>query len=447
MPIARINPDGTVKIYNSKTKEMKDVPPEQLGAYNPKLIADYEAMVKESTPKPTEQVANVKAQKELLDITSGKMPAKELTEGERTDQGLGRSGLEALKTVEEMYGEDENVLMKQLIPQQPMSRTFDSALFNTVDSLLRIRSGATAPPEEVRSYMKKLGPSYGDTKEDAKFKLKQLRQALITEGGVPEEEVNKYLPKTEGKAMEMARQRAKGFQGKSAVEKLGDWWNELNKQAENMYVKDDQGFVTEKNPIWGNQQKMFKPEVGNQLQDLVLGASGGGGAAQVTTKQLAKIPKALQGLFSLNKIGQGRDAAVEAAKEIMFSGDDIAKAGAEYVSRDPMAKNVANKILPNIQGKQLSTPDLMKFIDVWNDAYTSLGKVGKSAEAGLNDVLAKKAKELIAKEAPDVAKSNKQFKRAYALRDTARKVLPTAAAGVGLGVGGDVLSRWLFGDK
>lgn len=48
MPISKINPDGTVQIYNTKTGESKNVAPETLGNYNPKLVKDYEDMQAQS---------------------------------------------------------------------------------------------------------------------------------------------------------------------------------------------------------------------------------------------------------------------------------------------------------------------------------------------------------------------------------------------------------------
>ena len=44
MPISRINPDGTVKIYNSNTGEIKDVKPEELSKFSPKLFGQYQTI-------------------------------------------------------------------------------------------------------------------------------------------------------------------------------------------------------------------------------------------------------------------------------------------------------------------------------------------------------------------------------------------------------------------
>lgn len=113
----------------------------------------------------------------------------EMTEGERTKYRLANTGLKSVKTLLEIYQKDPSVLTKQLIPGKFVSREFDSALFSTVDTLLRIRTGATAPEEEIRRYMDAYGPKYGDSEEAVTFKLNNLINALTSEGGVPKEEV------------------------------------------------------------------------------------------------------------------------------------------------------------------------------------------------------------------------------------------------------------------
>lgn len=54
MPIAKINEDGTVKIYGQKSGKVIDVKPEQLGEYNPKLIGEYYEKLEEK-PKFDEE--------------------------------------------------------------------------------------------------------------------------------------------------------------------------------------------------------------------------------------------------------------------------------------------------------------------------------------------------------------------------------------------------------
>jgi hypothetical protein len=45
MPIVKILPDGKVRIVNTKSGEVKDVLPEELKNYAPRLVADYQALI------------------------------------------------------------------------------------------------------------------------------------------------------------------------------------------------------------------------------------------------------------------------------------------------------------------------------------------------------------------------------------------------------------------
>ncbi|HEC66786.1 MAG TPA: hypothetical protein ENI23_16045 [bacterium] len=70
MPISKINPDGTVNIYNTKTGEVRDsVKPEDLAAISPKLVAAYQEM-----QDPELIVARKEAEQALGDIEAGKIP-------------------------------------------------------------------------------------------------------------------------------------------------------------------------------------------------------------------------------------------------------------------------------------------------------------------------------------------------------------------------------------
>lgn len=101
----------------------------------------------------------------------------------------GRRGLEEARVILE---QDPGVLTKQLLPGKFASRQFDSAMFRTIEALLRARSGAAVPESEVRRYMSKYAPNFGDNQETIQFKLSQLekdfedimRNIQSTRGGV-----------------------------------------------------------------------------------------------------------------------------------------------------------------------------------------------------------------------------------------------------------------------
>lgn len=68
MPISRINPDGTVKIFNSNTGETRDVKPEELAQYNPKMVPQYQSMLQEhQAGQANEQAMMQLGQKGMID--------------------------------------------------------------------------------------------------------------------------------------------------------------------------------------------------------------------------------------------------------------------------------------------------------------------------------------------------------------------------------------------
>lgn len=88
---------------------------------------------------------------------------------------LAESGARGLEEATAILSEDPGVLSKQLLPGKFASRKFDSAMFRTIEALLRARSGAAVPEQEVRRYMGKYAPNFGDNQEVIQFKLEQLK--------------------------------------------------------------------------------------------------------------------------------------------------------------------------------------------------------------------------------------------------------------------------------
>lgn len=71
MPIQKINPDGTVRIYNTKTKEQKDVKPEDLAKYNPSLENDYQVLQSIKSGHSNLSGMGVDAQKQFTGALEG----------------------------------------------------------------------------------------------------------------------------------------------------------------------------------------------------------------------------------------------------------------------------------------------------------------------------------------------------------------------------------------
>lgn len=479
----KILPDGNVEIRNKRTGETKVVSPDDLPSFGISY-STYESELKAA---------------QNVGIAPKSETPSELSDAQKGDQVLAKAGLRALKKVQELYKEDPSVLTKQLTPGKFQSRTFDSALFNAVNALLRIQTGATAPEDEVRRYMSNLGPNFGDKPEDVQFKITQLRTDLTEQGYIPQEDADKLFPgeelgdssqypagsivKSRSNPSEMSQTLppitnpidralqpvARGPVGDVADAFLGTIFPGVHKVAD----KSGKG----ENVSAGNLAEAGGDLLATTLPAIKLGKLGlaakgalAGGVRGVTRDEkspgeriveggkeallggvlggAAQLPKIAIGNLSFKSIGNQRNAAVDAAKTAKVSGDKIAAAAREYIEHDPMAKNVANKILPSIEKKLITVPNLMKKIDVWNDAYTQAGRVGKSAEAGVNNALARRAKELLGEIAPEVAKTNKKFSRAYAARDIGKKFINPITIGTGIaGAAGTYLASKLLGGR
>jgi len=76
MPISKINPDGTVNIYNSKTGVVKNnISPDTLGAISPRLVAEYQGM-----QAPEKVLARTETEKKLKEMQPGAKPLDDKAE-------------------------------------------------------------------------------------------------------------------------------------------------------------------------------------------------------------------------------------------------------------------------------------------------------------------------------------------------------------------------------
>jgi hypothetical protein len=114
--------------------------------------------------------------KSIYDVSAG--DKKKETDSSVRNKNLAKSGLRNFNTMVTELEKDPSVTTKQLLPGRYLSRSFDSALFRTVEALLRIRTGQAAPETEVRRYMSQWGPRFGDSKKVINEKLQALQADL-----------------------------------------------------------------------------------------------------------------------------------------------------------------------------------------------------------------------------------------------------------------------------
>lgn len=91
---------------------------------------------------------------------------------------LSTAGLRAQGDALALFTKDPNVVLKGTFTGGLSSRQYDSAVSRAVEGLLRARSGAAVPKEEVIKYIRDYTPRIGDSKEVALYKLEQLRLDL-----------------------------------------------------------------------------------------------------------------------------------------------------------------------------------------------------------------------------------------------------------------------------
>src|SRR3990167_7427959 len=396
MPIARINPDGTVKIYNSKTGETKDVAPEELGRYNPKLVGEYYKLTGEGVD-PTEELKNTKAKKELEAIKSGTVTGVGGDEGTATERALAKKaqvGLDALSRIEASVGQDPNVIAKQRVPGQLGVRAYDADISSIIDVIGNLRTGATITPQQQKLYERML-PKIGDSPEESAGKIASIRAELQryapgATNTTPTPQSNQFPPESivpgqqPGMAVQVAQQRQQqqmnplekllnpvaqgpigaGVEGLMSI-LMPDYRKAIQTSAKGGQVSLDQG-VGAGGDILSTVLPIGKVgKLGLAAKGALAGGVSGVTGANQTAYERAKagllqgalggvlggipqVGKAAKRRLNLNDIGNRRQAAVEAGKDILASGDDLIKAGDEYVQHDPLAKSVWNKIKPKI---------------------------------------------------------------------------------------------------
>jgi hypothetical protein len=157
----------------------------------PKIkITEDQMMMILINPKIKSAIKNSVLQAYKLQQESNKTTNPKLTQTQMKDSSLVKTGQNAVKDVWRMYKDDPSVVAKQIVPGKFFSRQFDTAMFRAVDSMLRLRTGAVAPEQEIRRYVKSYAPYFGDTEEDVKYKLNSLYNDLEnmkpTPGAAPE---------------------------------------------------------------------------------------------------------------------------------------------------------------------------------------------------------------------------------------------------------------------
>lgn len=470
MPISQINPDGTVKIYNKETGQIKDVKPEELSSYNPALVGDYQKMAQEKQ-RVADTVENVRGGVTTAPSGTGdfdvavnnelrKLGHKNLSETERTvkDQA---SVLEKDIELFEKNFKEAGLRGKfvGLLPSgtglSPESADFDSmrdTLAYSLAGALAQQKGQGVSNKDFEKF-KKLLPARSNTDTEAKNKMDNIRTMLSTrtqnetqpssiEGGDGQNIIQKGMNALLGSSINTAKDIGTGLALNQQMPEIQKSTDELMYQADQL---DKKGMVSkdpeERKKLFGmakeardSAAKTTTDLTGNFSEDvemnpLLRGALAGteiaGGASlakmggnAVLKKQMpdivggvvnkAKGLKEAMPSISTKGAAETRDAV---AKEVSqtFDGNTILKAADDYVANDPTAKNLLKQIRPTLENQQIGAPQLLEKIKIWGQAYKDAGGLKETSKANLYDKLSKAARSEIETKAPELSKAHKEF--------------------------------------
>ena len=510
MPIARINPDGTVKIYNNNTGEVKDVRPEELPQYNPRLVGDYQKLLAtqpEQTPlsqpaaTPSAPLATAQAEPAQPKTGFGALlntqPATQLTDQGNNEQSLYQQAWKMARTLDEqnkvadtwkkakgydLFSSSKPTAEEVGIKKQEVASGAAMGLIKSLEAKFRESKGGTfgiGPGARIKGVIESgkgavglnesakvyndskagfaatlktltgdvgvltdqdyarlagLIPDLGATKKEATDKFNQLRDQVSAKFGVKTTETE-YKPIVENERGAIASladvlfpgavdYAEKGIQGQLAVQKKP------------MSLTDILASGAGPLGVAASRPDIFKETIGPAFE--VSSGLVAGGAIK------NKVSGSWNLLNPKPALSQARNVAAQTIEKPV-SLKPILEAGDKYVSRDPTATRLWNDILKPALEKQkdISISDLLKQNQVWNDAYTSAGKVGKTALAGLSDALARAGKEVIKQEAPEVAKLTAKLAGRYNIEKLLGRFGPAAVGAAGAVTGATILGKAL----
>lgn len=99
-------------------------------------------------------------------------------------QGQAKNGMRGIEEVRRMLQKDPSILAKSFLTKNLATRQYQNAAFRAAEGILRINTGAQVNKQEIEAYAKQLMPWFGDSREVALYKLKQLEQDYENLGNI-----------------------------------------------------------------------------------------------------------------------------------------------------------------------------------------------------------------------------------------------------------------------
>lgn len=294
--------------------------------------------------------------------------------------------------------------------------------------------------------LSKLLPALGAKPQEAKNLLNDLRSQVSAKYGgkatkttiKPDEKgaFEALLPSTAGYLEGRGQEQEK-------LRKLAESNPELAGQQAN---EQAQALLQNKAPL-------------NFIMNLVKGQKEAGALAAPTSEIVGDVAM-LQGGKALLSGGKNLlkgkftsqaalgEARKQAAKDLTANTKSLVQAGDDYVAKiDPGAKKAWETLKPAIK-ETTSIDDLLEKLSNWGSkAYTKSGDKRAITEGLLKEHLYRSGRDVIKKEAPEVAKITAQMGKRKGLEDLLKKTAVPAAVGAGASAPIGLLLYKLLGQK
>lgn len=461
MPINQILPDGRVRIVNSKTGQTKDVAPEELGSYNPRLVTDYQEALqrKQSIENAAKAVSG--GQLKIADIPTeqrtdvatslsemGYVPPEAAAEKKKSDST--KEILNFINNLEKQYSEagggtfgvGPGARIKGAIESgkgklglNEAANVYGDTSQGFAATLKSLTGDTGVLTDQDFERLAKLLPSLGSTRGESEQKFNLLRDQIAAKFGGDKTQTS-FQPKVENNRGAITSLLDILFD--PAVDLAEKSQKDLNRQLETGEYKTFYDLLFPKT----------SEDVG-LFQDVApAGISTG-----MTVSTLQGMGSGVKNLLS-NLTGGGSKAVAAreaAAQGVKVDTKAILKAGDDYVANvDPAAQKAWETLKPSIK-ETTDLPELLKKITNWGDkSFTKSGDKRAITEGLLKAHLYGQGRNIIKEQAPEVAKLTTDIAKNIS-REEFTKKLPTiaatgAAGGIGAGLSGYLLYK-LFGKQ
>ena len=448
MPISKINQDGTVEIFNSKTNQRKNVRPEELASYNPALLKQYNEYNKANIELQGGGAKVDPKTKSSLDATNNLVASleqrfQESKGGEYSGVGARLSG--AQKSIMAMLGLNDP------------AKTYEDQRAGFAATLKQLTGDTGVLTDQDFARLSKLIPSLGATKGEAENKFNDLRSQIAAKYQGEKTTTKYQAPESKGGLLALlAPNLAAG--GKT----LANYPQSLIQAGGEIAQKGVLGAPSPElraNLTPGGNTQGY---TGNRLIDSLIGAqqatsTAQGAAGEVATPFFAAkaIKSGTQKLGGLTVKGalENRVAATEkvAGAGTKFSGKELYGKAEETALKSasetdlPKVKKLLEIIKPALQ-KSRTPQEAVEKLAGYNKAYSAAGRVGKTAKAVVDDALSKATRGIFEVQAPDLAAAQSQLARAMKLKKFSEGV-GRQVLGTGVGVGAAGLIGLLLGRR